>query len=84
MKRVVVHIERLVLNGFSNEDRYGVAAGLEQGLANVLANRKTVSHLGRMGNVSQLHVRGGELQQGANPQRVGESVARGIGREIVK
>ena len=83
MKRVVVHIDRLVLKGFRPEDRHAIAAGLQQELGRVFAEREAVSLLRAKGDVSRLQV-GMPIEQGSRPQRVGESVAQGIGKEIMK
>ena len=84
MKRVVVHIDRLVLQGFRPEDRYAIAAGLQQELGRVFADPGAISGLGAMGDVPQLRVSGAQIEHGSRPQLVGESVAQGIGREIRK
>ena len=84
MKRVVVHIDRLVLKGFHPEDRHAIAVGLQQELGRVFADRDTVLLLSAVGNVSRLQVNGVHIGQGSKPQRVGENVARGIGKEIKK
>jgi hypothetical protein len=84
MKRVVVHIDRLVLKGFRPEDRHAIAAGLQQELGRVFADREAVSLLSAMGDVQRLQVGGVPVEHGSKPQRVGESVAQGIGKEIRK
>ena len=84
MKRVVVHIDRLVLKGFRPEDRHAIAVGVEQELGRVFADQEAVSHLSAVGDVSRLQVGSVPIEQGSMPQRVGESVAQGIGREIKK
>ena len=84
MKRVVVHIDRLVLKGFRHEDRHAIAAGLEQELGRVFADREAVSLLMARGDVPRLQVGGVPVEQGSRPQRVGENVAQGIGKEIRK
>ena len=84
MKRVVVHIDSLVLKGFRHEDRHAIAAGLQQELERVFADREAVSHLTAFGNVPRLQVGGVHIRQGSKPQRVGENVAQGIGKEIKK
>ena len=81
MKRVVVHIDRLVLKGFRHEERHAIAAGLEQELGRVFFDRE-VSLLRAMGDVSRLQVGGVPVEHGSKPQRVGETVARGIGTEL--
>ena len=84
MKRVIIHIDRLVLKGFRPEDRHAIAAGLQQQLGRVFADREAVSALRARGNVSRLQVAGVPMEHGSKPQRVGESVAQGIGKEIMK
>ena len=84
MKRVVVHIDRLVLKGFREEDRHAIALGLQEELGRVFADRESVSLLRAMGDVSQLQVGGVHIEHGSKPQHVGERVAHGIGREIKK
>lgn len=82
MKRVVVHIDRLVLNGFRREDRHAIAAGLEQELGRVFSDREAVSALRDRGDLSRARVNGVQFEPDAKPRQVGESVARGIGKEI--
>ena len=84
MKRVVLHIGRLVLTGFHYQDRHVIAAGLQQELGRVFANRAAVSLLPAIGDVSRLQVDGVHIEHGSKPQRVGESVAHGIGKEMKK
>ncbi len=82
MKRVLVHIDRLVLNGFPQEDRLAIAEGLREELGRVFGDRDVTSDMRNRGDLSRLHVNGVLLEKGAKPQRVGEIVAQGIGREI--
>jgi hypothetical protein len=84
VKKVIVHIDRLVLSGFGHEDRHAIAAGLQQELGHVFADREAVSQLGAMGNVQRLRVAGVRFEQGSKAQRIGEHVAQGIGKEIRK
>ena len=84
MKRVVVHIDRLVLKGFRPEDRHAIAAGLQQELGRVFADREAVSLLRARGDVSRLQVGDVQIEHASKPQRVGETVARGIGTELTR
>jgi hypothetical protein len=84
MKRVVVHIDRLVLKGFRHEDRHAIAAGVRQELGRVFADREAVSLLVALGHVPRLQVGGVHIEHGLKPQRVGERVAHGVSREIKK
>jgi hypothetical protein len=78
MKRIVVHIDRLVLSGFRNEDRHAVSAGLREELGRVLANRDSVSRLIALGRVPRMQVGGVQIAQSTKPLRSGESIAHGI------
>ena len=84
MKRVVVHIDRLLLNGFNHGDRHAMALGLQQELGRIAADRDTVAALRARANISRLDVSGVRMETGAKPHCVGQTVAQGIGREIVK
>jgi hypothetical protein len=84
MKRVVVHIDSLVLKGFRHEDRHAIAAGLQQELGRVFADREAVSLLRAMGDKSRLPVGGVHIEHGLMPQRIGVNVAREIHKEIRK
>ena len=84
MTRVVVHIDRLVLKGFRPKDRHAIGQGLQAELERVFAERDAVSRLRGMGDVPRLQVGGVPVEHGSRLQRVGESMAQGIGREIRK
>jgi len=80
MKRVILHIDSLVLRGFRHEDRHGIAEGLQQELSQMFADPQTAQQLMANGNVSRL--RGGSVSIGhsAKPQCVGLQVAQNIGK----
>lgn len=82
MKRVIVHIDRLVLKGFRPQDRHAIAAGLEQELAVMFADPQAVRRLTERGDLSRLRVGGVRIDQGLKPQDVGVQTVRGIGREM--
>jgi len=82
MTRVIVHIDRLVLKGLRPEDRHAVAQGLQAELERAWSGRDAASRLRGLGDVPRLQVGGVAVERGASPQRVGERVAQGIGREI--
>jgi len=84
MKRVVVHIESLVLKGFRQEDRHAVAEGLQTELARLFAEPSTASRLANMGDVSRLTIGNIHVTQGTAPEGVGRQAARGITRGITR
>jgi hypothetical protein len=82
MKRVVVHIDRLVLKGFRHEDRHAIAWGLQEELGRVFGDREAVQHLSKVRDALRLQMGSVHIEHGAKPQRVGGNVARGISKEI--
>lgn len=83
MKRVVVHIDRLVLKGFRQEDRQVVAEGLQQELARLFAEPGAATRLSGLGDIHRLRVNNLALRDGVQPGEIGEAGARGIGRELL-
>jgi hypothetical protein len=80
MKRVVLHIDSLVLKGFRQEDRQGIAEGLQQELTRLFADPQAAQQLTAKGDVSRLRIGGIHIQHDSKPQHVGSQVAQGIGK----
>jgi hypothetical protein len=79
MKKVILHIDRLVLNGFQNKDRHEIAAGMQQELSRLLADPQAVQDLTNTGEISRIQVARTNITMASKPQHVGMQVARGIG-----
>ncbi|WP_165894037.1 hypothetical protein [Azotobacter chroococcum] len=73
-----------MLKGFRPEDRHAIAAGLQQELVRVFADGEAASLLQARGDVPRLRVNGVPVEPAAKPQRIGQSAAQGIDREIRK
>ena len=84
MKRIVVHIDQLVLRGFRHEDRQGIAQGLQQELARLLGAPQAGQQVTARGDMPRLQGGSIQLGQGAKPQCVGLQIGRRIGKEITK
>jgi hypothetical protein len=82
MKRVIVHIDRLVLNGFPRADRHAIAEGLREELGRLIAQPGDASNFESNGNLDRLKVSGVRIGAQAKPGDVGNQAARGIAREI--
>ena len=80
MKRVVLHIDRLVLKGFEHEHRHGIAEGLQQELSRMFADPQAAQQLMANGDVARLRVGNIHIGKNSKPQRVGSQVAEGIGK----
>ena len=81
MRRVIVHVNRLKLTGFPAQDRYDIAAGLEQELGRVFANREAISRLREARDTPRLRV-GVHTTAQPMPQQVGERVGQSIGERL--
>jgi hypothetical protein len=82
MTRVVLHIDRLVLTGFPQQDRQALAEGLRQELGRLFAEPDVARQLVARGNAGQLKVGGVRVSPTTTPANVGNQAARGIAREI--
>jgi hypothetical protein len=82
MKRVIVHIDRVVLNGFRTADPHAIGEGMRGELARLLAGPTAGAQLASLGHVSSLHAGKVRLAQDAKPQRLGISAGRAIVKGI--
>jgi hypothetical protein len=82
MKRVIVHIDSLVLRGFNHEDGRAIAAGLQQELARLFADPHLARQFTARGDVSRLKLGNIRIAPGSKPQHIGAEAARGIGKEM--
>lgn len=80
MKKVYLHIDRLVLCGFSGLDRDAIAEGLRGELARQLVNDGTLAKLTARAHVPLRRVQGVTLDRDLTPEQIGVSLARGIGQ----
>jgi len=79
-KRIVLHIDSLVLRGFNHEDRHGIADGLQQELSRLFADPQAAQQLTASGDISRLRVGSVHIGRDAKPQHIGVRLARGIER----
>lgn len=82
MRRVVLHIDRMVLGGFANAYSRAVGEGMRGELARLLADPATVERLASLGNVARLDAGRISLAHDVKPQRLGMSVGRAIARGL--
>jgi hypothetical protein len=82
VKRVVVHIDRLVLKGFRNADSHAISEAMRGELARLLADPTTGERLASRGHVSGLDAGKVTLTHNAKPRRSGISAARAIAKGI--
>lgn len=80
MKRVIVHIDRLLLRGFRRDDRHSLTEGLRGELGRQLATPDALRLFMSRGDVSRLEV-GVRVEAKAKAADIGVQAARGIARE---
>lgn len=84
MKRVVVHIDSLALKGFRYEDRYTVAAALQDELTRVLAAPEAAQQVASLGSVPKLKLGSVNIGANAKPQQVGAATGRAVGKGLIR
>lgn len=82
MRRVIVHIDSLVLKGFRHEERHAIAEGLQQELGHLLSEPIVVQHLNFRSDATRLKAGTVRIAAGMQAVGVGESAAQTIAREI--
>lgn len=80
MRRIVLHIDRLILNNFRYEDRLAIASGLEKELVRVFGDREATKQLRAGGDILRLPLSRVPVGPSTKPQHVGENIARAIGK----
>jgi hypothetical protein len=84
VKKVVFHVERLVLNGFQPQDRRLLAASLQTELNQRLSARDTVRQIAVHGDSARIDVAGLSIPRALKPEEVGAWVARAVVRGLDK
>jgi hypothetical protein len=82
VRRVVVHIDRLVLRGIRPEDRHQVAERLRTELAASLGESQAAAGIGRIGAIAHLRAGRFSVVPGATPGALGTGAARSIRQAI--
>lgn len=84
MKRVVMHIDRLVLKGVGNADSHAIGEGMRGELARLLADPAIGDRLASPGHLSGPEARKLRVVQGVKPQELGISAARAIAMGMLR
>jgi len=82
VRRVVVHIDRLVLKGFRKADSHAIGEAMRSELGRLLADPVTRERLVSLGQVARIRAGKVNLTQDAEPRRSGISAARAIAKGI--
>ena len=82
MRRVIVHIDRLVLKGFRPGDRHAIAQGLQEQLTNLLSAPGMAEQLTQMQSDPRLRAGSMNIAADAKAQQVGMAIANKLGQGI--
>lgn len=78
MRRVVVHIENLVLRGFQHADQRALAQGLQEQLFRLLSQPAAIEQLSQLGSIPDVHAGSFVVDPGSRLARVGSDAATQI------
>jgi hypothetical protein len=84
MRRVVVHIDRLLLKGFRHEDRYTIAAALQDELTRVLVAPEAAQQVASLGSVPRLKLGSVNIGADTKPHQVGAVTGRAVGKGLIR
>jgi hypothetical protein len=84
MKRIVVHIDKLVLKGIEAGEQQRISLDLQAELGRLLAEPAAYGQLASLGHVPRLRIGGDRASaiQGEKPSSVGISAARAIAKGL--
>lgn len=82
MSRVVLHIDRLVLNGIDRHDADAVAAGVRAELQRVLSRPGAAAQVATAGDQSRLRGAQVQVEHGVAGGELGTAVGQGIARQV--
>jgi hypothetical protein len=82
VRRVVVHIDGLVLHGFRHGDRHAVAAGLRAELGRLLAQPGAAARVAALGSIARLSAAPVRAASATAPRALGAAAARAVGGAI--
>ncbi len=82
VRRVIVHIESLVLRGFRPEDQHLIAAGLHEQLARALGDSSDVEGIMGIASADSMRTPPVVVAPRAPARQVGEEAGRSIARRL--
>ena len=78
MKRVILHIDRLVLRGFDSNDSEGIVEGLRMQLGQLLSDPNAADGLLKSGQTPRLRLDNVRFSHGSSSEGMGSQLATGI------
>jgi hypothetical protein len=83
-RNIDLHIEELVLDGFSVSDGNRITAVVQQELRRLLSYGELPSGLTRNGNISRLDGGSIQIERGATAEMTGKQIAQNLYRGLVQ
>lgn len=77
-KSIELHIEKLVLEGFSPGDHQGISEAVERELSRMFAEQGSPQLMEQSGEIERLKEGRSELEKGSRDDAIGAKVARAI------
>ncbi len=77
-KNIELHIEELVLHGFTPSDRHSIAEAVEAELTRLFAEQGTPRSLSKGGEIERMDGGGFEMAHNSKPEVIGAQVARAV------
>ncbi len=77
-QNIELHIEELVLHGFSPGDRHSIAEAVEHELTMLITERGVPQDMINGGEIARLDGGSFQLAQGSKPEVIGAHVARAV------
>jgi hypothetical protein len=84
VKRIVLHIDRLVLRGFHAADRDGIAQGLRAELGRLLADPASHERLGSTHHVPRIDAGRASVHASGDASQTGAAVGVAVGRGLTR
>ena len=84
MRRVLVHIDSLVLKGFCYEDRHSISAALQEEIARTLAAPGAALQLTALESTPHMRIGNVNVKSGAKPHQVGLAAGNAVGKGLIK
>ncbi|GAX60148.1 outer membrane protein/protective antigen OMA87 [Candidatus Scalindua japonica] len=78
IKNIELHIDKLVLHGFSPHDRYRIGEAVERQLTQMLTEQGMPASLSHGGKYSHLYGGSFNIVQGSKAETIGSQVAQSV------
>lgn len=82
VNRLVMHVERVVLNGFARQDEDAFREAFQTELARLLGRGNRLAAFSNLGRTPRISIDGPRIPRNLKPEQTGAWVARAIARGL--